>query len=82
MSQLYKDYDDYMDGIEPDYDALDAQADAKLQAHKDTLSVYPEHIYQRVVDIFPTALAVEEAERYLKYEETNKELVKSIWGNI
>ena len=80
MSQLYKDYDDYMDGIEPDYNELDNQADAKLQAHKDALSAYPEHIYQRVVDIFPTALAVEEAERHLKYEQTNKELVKQIWG--
>ena len=80
MNQLYKDYDDYMDGIEPDYDELDAQADAKLDQHKDTLSAYPKHIYERVVGIFPTALAVEEAERHLKYEEVNRELVKSIWG--
>ena len=61
-------------GLIPEDDRDDA-----YDRHADALAHLPDNIFQSVRHM-PTILAVTEGERMMRFVETNKQIVKSIWG--
>lgn len=64
-----------------DYEAQDQRESEAYDRHIDAISHFPDEIFRAVMDL-PTALAVIEGEKMVKREAANREIARSIWGDL
>ena len=74
---MYEDYDDYLESL----DYKEPDPDDAYDRHIDAIAHFPDEIFRAVREL-PTAQALFEGEKMLKQQSVNREIARSIWGDL